>query len=278
MQKEDIYLIDMWRLLRREWLWFLVVFVAVLLATFAFMRSAKPQWQADAWIRIGQVGTAPTGQDPKIEPLQRVLERLQLVPFQDQVLQNIGIVPDAPEARLYRKSLKVEPLPYAGPLVKLSVRAHSPQQARQLAEATVAALQVIHREIEAPQLRLAHQRLDEAQRDLQSVMADRDHLQQTLAQNKDNFAGLLLMNKNDELSDLQQTRDDLLNRLGNAYTYDTALMWPVYVPDHTAFPNPVLIWGMGLVAGLFLGVVAAVGRNALRRRAAAQSVGWASAA
>ena len=274
MQKEDIYLIDMWRLLRREWLWFLAVFVAVLLATFAYMRSAKPQWQADAWIRIGQVGTAPTGQDPKIEPLQRVLERLQLIPFQNQVLQSIGIVPDAPDAKLYRKSLKVEPLPYAGPLVKLSVRAYSPQQARKLAEATVAALQVIHREIAAPQLRLAHQRLDEAQRDLQNALTGRDHLQQTLTQSKDNFASLLLMSKSDELSDLRQTRDDLLNRLGDAYTYDTALMWPVYVPDHTAFPNPVLIWGMGLVGGLFLGVVAAVGRNALRRGAAVKSVGW----
>ena len=267
MQRDDIYLIDMWRLLRREWLWFLAVFATILLATFAFMRSAKPQWQADAWIRIGQIGTAPAGQDPKIEPLQRVLERLQWIPFQRQVMQSIGIAPEAAEAKLYHKSLKLEPLAYAGPLLKLSVRAHSPEQARQWAEATVVQLQTIHREVAAPQLKLAHQRLDELQRELQSITAERDRLQQSAGQSKDGLAGLLLINKDEELSALQQGRLDLLARLDPAYTYDTALMWPIYVPEQEVFPNPALTWGMGVAMGLFLGVVAAVGRNAWRRRA-----------
>lgn len=271
MQRDDIYLIDMWRLLRREWPWLLAVFAASLLATFAFMRSVKPQWQADAWIRIGQIGTAPAGQDPKIEPLQRVLERLQLIPFQQQVMQSVGIAPDTPEARLYHQSLKLDPMAYAGPLVKLSVRAHSPQQARQWAEATVAQLQALHREMAAPQLQLAQQRLDEVQHELQSITAERDRLQQAVAQSKDGLAGLLLISKNEELSALRQGRIDLLARLGAAYTYDTALMWPVYVPKHAVFPNPALTWGMGAVLGLFLGVLAAVGRNAWRRRAAVAS-------
>lgn len=266
MQRDDIYLIDMWRLLRREWPWFLAVFAATLLATSAFMLGVKPQWQADAWIRIGQIGTAPAGQDPKIEPLQRVLERLQFIPFQQQVMQSIGIAPDAPDAKLYHKSLKLDPMAYAGPLVKLSVRAHSPRQARQWAEATVAQLQAIHRDIATPQLQLAHQRLDDVQHELQIVTAERDHLQQVVAQGKDGVAGLLLISKNEELSALQQGRIDLLARLGAAYTYDTALMWPVYVPEHAVFPNHALTWGMGAVAGLFLGVFAAVGRNAWRRR------------
>jgi len=267
MQRDDIYLIDMWRLLRREWLWFLAVFAMVLLATFAFMRSAKPQWQADAWIRIGQIGTAPAGQDPKIEPLQRVLERLQWIPFQQQVMQSIGIAPDTPEAKLYHKSLKLEPLAYAGPLLKLSVRAHSPEQARQWAEATVVQLQAIHHDVAAPQLKLARQRLDELQRELQSITAERDRLQQIAGQSKDGLAGLLLINKDEELSALQQGRLDLLARLDPAYTYDTALMWPIYVPEKEVFPNPALTWGMGAAMGLFLGVVAAVGRNAWRRKA-----------
>ncbi|GGA38882.1 Wzz/FepE/Etk N-terminal domain-containing protein [Dyella nitratireducens] len=271
MQRDDIYLIDMWRLLRREWLWFVAVFVAMLLATFTFLSVTRPQWQANAWIQIGQVDTAPAGQDPKVEPLQRVLERLQLIPFQNQILQSIGIASNTPDAGLYRKSLKIEPLPYAGPLVKLTVRGHSAQQAKQFAEATVAQLQTIHRGLETTQLTLARQRLDEVQRDVQNVMAERDRLQQAVTQNKDTFAGLLLASKNEELIDLQQTRSDLLGRLSATYTYETSLMWPVYVPEHPAFPNPFLTWGMGVVAGLFLGVVAAVGRNALRRRAVVAS-------
>jgi hypothetical protein len=66
---------------------------------------------------------------------------------------------------------------------------------------------------------------------------------------------------------LQQIHADLLARLSATYTYDTSLMWPVYVPEHPVFPNPALTWGMGIVLGLFLGIMAAIARNAARRRA-----------
>lgn len=268
MQRDEIYLIDMWRILQREWRWFLAVLIVVLAAVFAFLRVATPQWQADAWIQIGQVGAAPTGQDPRAEPLQRVLERLKLIPFQNQVLQSIGIGERTSEGRLYRHSVKLEPLPYAGPLIKLSVRAHSPELAKKLAEATVDQLKTIHHDAESMQLNFARARLAEVQADLQQVTAERDHLQQVATQTKDGFAGLLLSSKNDEIRSLQQTRSDLEARLSSTYTFDTSLMWPVYVPENPAFPNPALTWGAGGVLGLFLGTLAAVWRNALRRRAA----------
>lgn len=268
MQRDEIYLIDTWRILQREWRWFVAVLIVVLAVTFVFLRVTKPQWQADAWIQIGQVGAAPAGQDPKAEPLQRVLERMKLIPFQNETLESIGIGSRTPEAGLYRHSLKLEPLPYAGPLIKLSVRAHSPEMARKLAETTVERLKVIHRSAEATELNFAQARLAEVQADLQQVTAERDHLQQVATQNKDDFAGILLTSKNDEMRSLQLARSDLQTRLSTAYTYDTSLMWPVYVPEDPVFPNPVLTWGMGGVLGLFLGTLAAVSRNALRRRAA----------
>lgn len=268
MQRDEIYLIDMWRILRREWRWFMAVLIVVLAAVFVFMRVAKPQWQADAWIQIGQVAAAPTGQDPKAEPLQRVLERMKLIPFQNETLASIGIGPRTPEGQLYRHSLKLEPLPYAGPLIKLSVRAHSPELARKLAEATVDELKTIHHDAEATTLNFARARLAQVQTDLQQVTAERDHLQQVATQTKDGFAGLLLTSKSDEIRTLQQARSDLEARLSSTYTYDTSLMWPVYVPENAAFPNPALTSGAGGVLGLFLGTLAAVWRNALRRRAA----------
>ena len=36
------------------------------------------------------------------------------------------------------------------------------------------------------------------------------------------------------------------------------MMWPVYVPDKQAFPNPELTWGIGLLLGLLLGTATAV--------------------
>ena len=272
MEHDDVYLIDMWRLLVREWKWFVAVLLLVLAATFAFLHAARPQWQATAWIQIGQVDTAPTNQDPKAEPLQRVLERLQLVTFQDDVAKSLGFSHDTPAAGLYRKSLKPEPLPYAGPLIKLTLRAYSQQQASQFAIATVAQLQAIHQRIEAIPLARGHARLDELHKELQVALVDRDRLQQAVAGGGSAsgpvLASALLSSKNEEIHTLQQTESELADRLSATYTYDTSLMWPVYAPDHPVFPNPVLMWAVGLVFGLFLATVAAIARNALRRATA----------
>jgi uncharacterized protein involved in exopolysaccharide biosynthesis len=60
---------------------------------------------------------------------------------------------------------------------------------------------------------------------------------------------------------------DLMERLGPTYTYQTSMVWPVYVPDKQAFPNPELTWGIGLLLGLLLGACAAVARARRRGRA-----------
>ena len=276
MQRDEIYLVDMWAIFLREWRWFASAWVIVLAATFAFEHFAKRQWEATAWIHIGQVGAAPQGQDPKVEPLARVMERLQFVPFENDVLKSLGIAPDAPEAGLYRKSLKLEPLPYAGPLVRLSIRANSPELARRLVEGTVAHLQAIHHQIQATALTLATARLDQVQSDLKVALAERDRLQQGASSEPGKaategtgalVATALLASKNQEIRDLRQTQSDLANRLSTTYTYETSAMWPVYVPQNQAFPNAALTWGLGLLAGISLGVFAAVARNAARRRA-----------
>jgi uncharacterized protein involved in exopolysaccharide biosynthesis len=274
MERDEIYLVDMWRILLREWKWFLAVLFIVLAITFAFSRTARRQWEASAWILIGQVGQVPPGQDPKAEPLARVIERLQTVPFQNEVMHSIGFTPDTPVTQLYRKSLKLEPLPYAGPMIRLSVRGASPQQARQLAEATVSQLRAIHRELESTPLALAHKRLDEVQIDLTDAVAERTRLMQAASKEDAagkngqgaSLAGVLVTSKSEEIRNLQVLKNDLFTRLSDAYTYDTSLPWPVYVPEGPAFPNPLMTWGVGLLAGFGLGAFAATARNAVRRQ------------
>ena len=278
MEHDEIYLIDLWRIFTREWMWFVLVLVLTLACTYAFAHLVKRQWEATAWIQIAQVGQVPSGQDPKVEPLQRVTERLQLVPFQNEVLQSAGYAKTSSVAQLYRKSLKLEPMLYAGSLVKLTVRAYSRQQASELAAATVARLRAIHQDLEEAPLKSARARLAQIESDLQTAEADRARYQQAAALESRGGAGgkdmanpmlasLLLANKNEEIRSLQQARGDLAERLGPAYTYETSLMWPVYVPDKQAFPNPELTYGIGLLLGVFLGSSAALARNVARRPA-----------
>lgn len=267
MDHDEIYLIDLWRVFRREWRWFAAALLLVLCCTFVFTRSLKNQWEATAWMQIGQVGQVPAGQDPKAEPLLRVLERVQTIPFQNDVAHAVGYGPDTAEARLYRRSLKADPSPYAN-LIKLTVRAATPALATQLATATVGELHALHQRIEAVPLQAARASLDEVDVALRLALADRDRLASlvaTSAKDPAPMASLVLANKNQEVRMLQQNRSDLATRLSANYTFETSLLWPVYVPDRPASPNPPLLWGVGVLLGLVAGAFAALARHASRR-------------
>lgn len=267
MEQDEIYIADLWRVFTREWRWFALVLVAVLACTFAFIHSSKRQWEATAWFQIAQVGQVPSGQDPHAESFQRVLERVQTVDFQNQVLKNQGFAEDSPEARLYRKSLKFDPSPYAQ-MIKLTIRATSPELAVRLATATVDELHALHRQLGSEPLRMAKTALVELHEQLDAATADRDRLLQVVngkAGAEASLAAVLLASKSQEVRSLRQSTTDLTTRLGPSYTFDTSLVFPVYVPKGPSFPNITLGWGIGIVFGLFFGALAAMARNAVRR-------------
>lgn len=278
MERDEIYLIDMWRILKRERVWFASVLLAVMAVTFGMTHVVKRQWKATAWIRIGQVSLPPSGQGPEVEPLLRVIERLKRVPFENEVLESAGYAPDTPVARLYRKSLDLEPMPYAGPLIRMTLRAGTPELARHLAEATVRHLQAVQKPMQALRLEQAHARVQQIRTNLNATRAERDRLSREISVDEKQagkrgrgmaadplFATALLSGKNQEVRELKQAENDALDRLSPAYTFDTSMAWPVYVPEKPAFPNAILMWGIGLMAGMSFGVFAAVVRNRTRR-------------
>ncbi|HEY4145059.1 Wzz/FepE/Etk N-terminal domain-containing protein [Pinirhizobacter sp.] len=267
MEQDEIYIADLWRVFAREWRWFAIVLVVVLACTFAFIHATKRQWEATAWFQIAQVGQVPSGQDPHAESLQRVLERLQTADFQNQVLKNQGFALDSPEARLYRKSVKLDPSPY-GQMIKLNVRGASADLAGRLATATVNELHALHQQIESAPLHMARATLVELQEQLDVATADRDRLLQIVngkPGQEASLAAVLLASKTQEVRSLRQSTSDLTARLSPTYTFDTSLVFPVYVPEGPSFPNVTLGWGIGIVFGLFLGALAAMARNAFRR-------------
>lgn len=272
MHQDEIYLIDLWRILRREWRWCLLPLLLALALAALFLHGATRQWQATAWVQVGEFGPTPAGRDPKLEPFQRVIDRIKTRQFQEQALRSAGVALDSRQAALYRDSLKLDPDPYAN-LIQLTLRAQSPQQARQLATATIAQLQALHQRIQAGPLQQAHARLEDLAAELAATQAERERLLQQQREGHGSteqqlLGNLLLSEKNNTIRSLKAEREDLLGRLGARYTYDTSAPWETYVPPRAAFPNPVLVLAAALLAGLGGGVLAAVARNALRRRQA----------
>ncbi|AAW76244.1 chain-length determining protein [Xanthomonas oryzae pv. oryzae] len=272
-QHDEIYLIDLWRILRREWRWAVAALVLVLGLTFAFTELAKPQWEATAWIQVGEIGPTPAGRDPKVEPFQRVIDRMKTRLFQDAVLRQARVPLNSRAAQLYRGSLKPDPDPYAN-LIGVTIRAESARRARALAMATVTQLRMLHGDTNTVALDLARARLQGLSDDLRAATATRAQLQKQLQAGQGRsaatpaqvLAGVLLTDSNTTIRALKSERDDLVARLTVRYTYQTSLAWPLYVPDRQAYPNAITAWAAGLLAGAGLGVLAAVLRNAVRRR------------
>lgn len=276
MKEEEIYLIDMWRLLLRQWRWFVATMAMALALSFAFVHLAQRQWEASAWIQIGEIGATPAGHDPKVEPFQRAIDRMKTRQFQDSVLESQSIPLQSHEAGLYRKSLKLDPDPYAN-LIRVDVRADSPEQARRLATATVNRLQAIHRDLGAAMIQLGRQRLHSVDQDIDQAVADRNRLQQSNVPDGAHGTGvaqpllvaMLVGQKDEVIRQLRNEKADLLARLSPDLTYNTSQPWPVYVPDKPAFPNPLMAWGLGILCGGALGVLVAVTLEARRRRSIA---------
>lgn len=272
-EHDEIYLIDLWAILVREWRWFLCMALPVLVATVAFLATARGQWEAEAWIQIGQVGAAPVGVDPKVEPLLRVIERVKTVDFQAQVTQSLGMPGNSAQAALYRRSLRTEPEIYAN-LFRLFVRGYSPDDAKALATATVARLQAVHAHLGAPGLAQANRRMAELDDALRVAVADRDRLRQGADGGKDAaLAGVLLAGGNEDIRALQKERAELAYRMIPANTFATSMPLPVAVSAGRVFPNVPVVLGAGILAALFLGGLAATGRNAVRRRSTKAAVG-----
>lgn len=278
MQQDEIYLIDMWRLLSRQRWWFLSVFVIVLALVAGYLVTAKRQWEVDAWVQVGQNGTAPVGQDPKLESLIRVMERLKTNGFKNEVLAGIGIPVKSPEARLYRRSMKLEAQPFAN-LMHITVRAYSAGDARQLAIATADHLRGIHKTLGIVPLATAQKRLQEIDGELDAALADRERLRAELGAGHGDgaLASFSLAGTDAGIRELQQARGEIRTRLEGNYTFDTSMPWPVQVSDAPVVPMIPLVAGLGVLGGLLAGVLVSIAADARRRSTArpAEGTHWA---
>jgi len=139
-------------------------------------------------------------------------------------------------------------------------------------------LRLVHQGLEEAPLAAARARLAQIDAELQTALADQARYRQAAASGNKGEAGgkdmanpvlasLLLTNKNEAIRTLREAKSDLTERLDPTYTYETSTVWPIYVPEQQAFPNPMLTYGIGLLLGIFLGVSASVARSTARRSA-----------
>ena len=75
----------------RQWRWAVATFVVVALIAIVPLSRVKPQWEAQATIRIGRVYDALAGSPRLVESLQDVLERVRIKSFLEDALNESDI-------------------------------------------------------------------------------------------------------------------------------------------------------------------------------------------
>lgn len=133
-------------LFMRQWRWAVAIFVIVALIAIVPLSSMKPQWEAQATIRIAQVYDALTNSARPIEPLQDVLERMRVKSFLRDALKGAGVSLDADSERLLLGSARFDPVPSTG-LIRIAARASTEDQARQVVTAMFEQLRSVHGEL-----------------------------------------------------------------------------------------------------------------------------------
>lgn len=132
-------------LVRRKW-WPLVPALLFVLVAGSLTIFAAPQWEATVTVPIRVV--APSSEAEQVSGFGiQTAKRVRLNAFKAIVLESLRDFLDeaSPAAELYRRSFRIRVLPNAG-LMAITIRAHSPEDAKRFAEATAAELREIHRE------------------------------------------------------------------------------------------------------------------------------------
>lgn len=262
----EITLLDLWHtLVRRKWL---VLGVSILSAVVAAVTVTlmQPQWEATATIQIGAVGQP--GQI--IEPPAVAVARMKLKSFEDAVLANL--VPTGqktPEARLYRRSLKVRVISDTN-LIELKVRGYSPASALRSADRTIDYLRKVHQKMSTPAVLRITQLLAQTKREIDQIKAEREKVV-NVAGVKDGavaqtgfMENIILANimiqRNTELRALELAKIGYEEQLDPMSTYPTGHLEKISVSEEPVAPQKDVVILLAAVLGLLLGVMAAFWR------------------
>ncbi|WP_407118321.1 hypothetical protein [Bradyrhizobium sp. LMG 9283] len=143
---EGIELDDFRQLFMRQWRWAAATFVIVAVIAIVPLSWIKPQWEAQATVRIGQVFDAFANSPRLVESLQDVQERMRTNSFLRDALKISEVSPGAATARVSFVSAKIDPVPSTA-LIRITVRASTADASADAVTAIFEQLKSVHEEL-----------------------------------------------------------------------------------------------------------------------------------
>ncbi|MFA7399569.1 MAG: Wzz/FepE/Etk N-terminal domain-containing protein [Sideroxydans sp.] len=261
LRDNEITLHEIWGVTTRHR--FLVISFPVIAIVIALIVTSvlKPQWEAVALIRIGQIGS----KQQLIEPTARAIERIKLEDFKISVLSKLGLPTNREnaESELYLDKLKIE-VAAASDLIRITTRGHSPEQAKQFAEATLSTIAEQHAELAEPSIKRLTEHIRQLRKELALETSQQEIAKRALAKNLDSqdkfMANVVLANaiyqRDEGIRSLKSELQNSEEQLDPLKTYPTSFLQGVYVTDKPVMPAIKWIIPLagifGLLAGLFI--------------------------
>ncbi len=237
--------------------------VAGLIAALMFAFLMPSQYEAKAQIKMAQIGfnnsANPLGVN--IEESVLLISRMKLPTSYDQTtIEHCGLTSEKDAAEVMAKKVKLSAVKGAPAVVDLSIQAESKELATACVTATFELIKQTQKAIAQPFFIEAKLRLAEYQKrldDSRSVMLRADKSGAALS--------AAYLATRDEVKYLMDEVIRLEDFITSGDTRMTQLTAPIYATDHPVFPKKRLTVTVGLMAGLFLGLLFVMGRHAYRR-------------
>jgi len=275
----ELTLIDLLVFLRKHLVLLLCFAIVGLLLGFAASYHSARQWEAKAYVKVGQIGLSDQGTVP-LEPPAEVAGQISLPPFQDQVLRQLQQDPAnerSPLVRLVHSTLTGQ-IARSTNFVEIAARGYSAEQARAVAQSAQAIILATHDKLFKAGTDDLRTQLAETTRLIDANRKARADLAQSLTPNtavkssssSDN-TGLLMLglaqNSNEENRMLLDRQRRLENDLSAARTFNSKALGDIVVPDAPVAPRRPAYAALGAFVGLFLGFLVVLRREAAKRKA-----------
>ena len=263
--EDEISIKDIIDFLIEYWKTILGFGVAGLIAALMFAFLMPSQYEAKAQIKMAQIGVNnnnnvnPLGVN--IEEPALLIARMKLpTSFDQATIERCGLNGEKDAAEVLAKKVKLSAVKGAPSVVDLSIQAESKELADACVAATFDLIKQTQKAIAEPFIIEAKSKLSEYQKrldDSRSVMSRPDKSGAALS--------AAYLATRDEVKYLMDEVIRLQDFITSGDTRMTQLTAPIYAIDHPVFPKKRLTVTVGLIAGLFLGLLFVMGRHAYRR-------------
>jgi len=264
---DEISIKDIIDFLMEHWKTILGFGVAGLVAALMFAFLMPSQYEAKAQIKMAQIGVNNNNNNNvnplgvNIEEPALLIVRMKLpTSFDQATIDRCGLISEKNAAEVLAKKVKLSAVKGAPSVVDLSIQAESKGLANDCVAAIFDLIKQTQKAIAEPFIIEAKSKLSEYQKrldDSRSVMLRADKSGPTLS--------AAYLATRDEVKYLMDEVIRLQDFITSGETRMTQLTAPIYASDYPVFPKKRLTITVGLIAGLFLGLLFVMGRHAYRR-------------